>query len=123
LDNIISGTCLKDSIQDITVHSIVAVQPQQVNGLLWFGKIICFVESDHLELLWLHKSTNISKFFYLNDTPDIVYLESIICNGVEFEPVYRNQQLLWKLLTPIPFIQALNSNSSKMPTLAAFFTT
>jgi hypothetical protein len=37
--------------------------------------------------------------------------------------VYGNQQLLWKLLTPIPFIQALNSDPSKMPTLAALFTT
>jgi hypothetical protein len=80
------------------------------------------VESDYVELLWLHKSTNITKFFYLNDTPDIVHTESIICNGVEFEPVYSNKQLLWKLLTPVPFIQALNSDPSKMPTLAAPFT-
>jgi hypothetical protein len=80
------------------------------------------VESDYVELLWLHKSTNITKFFYLNDTPDIVHTESIICNGVEFKPVYGNKQLLWKLLTPVPFIQALNFDPSKMPILAAPFT-
>jgi hypothetical protein len=51
-----------------------------------------------------------------------VHTESIICNGVEFKSVYGNKQLLWKLLTPVPFIQALNSDLSKMPTLAALFT-
>jgi hypothetical protein len=81
------------------------------------------MESNYVELLWLYKSTNISKFFYLNNTSDIVHLESIICNGVEFELMYGNQQLLWKLLTLIPFIQALNSDLSKMFTLAAPFTT
>jgi hypothetical protein len=86
-----STTNNKDSTEDLKLNSMVAVQPKCANGFSWFGKIIRFVESDYVELLWLHKSTNITKFFYLNDTPDIVHTESIICNGVEFKPVYGNK--------------------------------
>ena len=53
----------------------------------------------------------------MDDTVDPVDKEAVICNGVEFEPVYGDTQLLWKLLTPLPFIQALNANPEDAPSI------
>jgi hypothetical protein len=39
----------------------------------------------------------------LNDKQDEVHMDTIICNGVEFQPEFSGG-LLWKLITPIVFI-------------------
>jgi hypothetical protein len=52
-----------------------------------------------------------SKYYFLNDKLDNVNMNSVICNGVEFEPLFE-ARLLWILLTLILFIKALNSDDS-----------
>jgi hypothetical protein len=89
------------------VNTIVAAQPDRKNALPWFGKVVQLIGTDQVEILWLHKSNNMAKYYYLDDKTSTVHREAIICNGVEFEPVFR-AQLLWKLLTPLSFIQELN---------------
>ena len=122
LNNVKSGISLKDGTIDLELTTIVAVQPDRANGLPWFGKVICFIGTSKLELLWLHKTTtNNTKFYYLDSSTDIIHKDSVICNRVEFEPVYGYDQLLWKLLTPLSFIQALNTNVDDMPVIAAPF--
>lgn len=49
-----------------------------------------------------------STYYYQDAKTESVHKEAIICNEIEFEPIYRYDQLLWKLMTPIPFIRALN---------------
>jgi hypothetical protein len=94
------------------VNTIVAAQPERKNGLPWFGRVVRLIETEQVEILWLHKSNTMSKYYYLDDETSTVHREAIICNGVEFEPVFGDGgRLLWKLLTPIPFIQALNQDN------------
>lgn len=109
---------LKDGVIDLRRNSIVAVQPSRANGIPWFGKVLQLIGNDQVEVLWLHKSSNNAKLFFLNDTPNIISNDTIICNGVDMEPIYGYDKLLWKLLTPTAFIQALNADPDKMPTLA-----
>jgi hypothetical protein len=93
----------------LQVNTMVAAQPDRKNGLPWFGKVIRLIGTEEVEILWLHKSSNMSKYYYLDDVTSTVHREAIICNGVEFEPVFGDR-LLWKLLTPLSFIQALNQD-------------
>ena len=46
------------------------------------------------------------EFYYLQEETQLVSMDTIICNGVEFEPVF-DQKLVWRLLTPVPYIQEL----------------
>ena len=48
--------------------------------------------------------------FYIAEDTDEVPPGSIICNGVEFEVVIKHK-MLWKLLTPMAYIQALNTDN------------
>lgn len=84
---------------------------------LWFARVISI--SDHvkikkynrilceLEVLWLQRHNN-TKYYYLEDCTDMISLQSVICTGVEFEPVFEDS-LVWELLTPMAFIRALET--------------
>jgi hypothetical protein len=50
----------------------------------------------------------------LSKTTDTISKETIICYGIDFEPCFENS-LLWRLLTPLPFIQALNPKDDTTP--------
>lgn len=44
----------------------------------------------------------------MDDNKAKIHVETVICNGVEFEPELGNGNgLLWHLLTPMSFISAL----------------
>ncbi len=62
-----------------------------------------------LKVLWLHKE-NTTNYFYLDDSTAIIHQDTVICNGVEMEPLYGTR-LLWHLRTPLPYIQAMNSDN------------
>jgi hypothetical protein len=63
--------------------------------------------------MWFYRKDSVasSKYYFLDDKLDNISMDSVICNGVEFEPLFKDR-LLWRLLTPILFIKALNSNNS-----------
>jgi hypothetical protein len=52
-----------------------------------------------------------SKYYFLDDKLDNISIDSVICNRVEFEPLFRDR-LLWRLLIFILFIKVLNSDDS-----------
>lgn len=110
-----SGACLRDGINGIQLGTLVAVQPVRKNGLPWFGKVTKFVDEEQFELLWLHKEAA-TRFYYLDDSVDVIHKDTIICNGIEFEPVF-GEKLVWRLLTPLPFIQAMNQDEENIPKL------
>jgi hypothetical protein len=106
---LLSGATLNDGVTNISVNCIVAAQPPRMNGNPWFAKVTNLIDNDSIEVRWLHSSIHASKYYYMEDTPDVIPTESIICNGVEFEPVFA-ETLLWRLLTPLPFIARLNTD-------------
>jgi hypothetical protein len=95
------------------VGTIVAVQPDRRNGIPWFGKVTAS-KNEHVEVIWLHKLKSNSKYFYLSKTTDTISKETIICHGIDFEPCFKDG-LLWRLLTPLSFIQALNPKDDTTP--------
>lgn len=103
------GPLIKDGTDGIEVGGIVAVQPSNVRAIPWFGKVVRLLPPS-LEILWLHKAGNSTKYFYLDTRIDTIPLGSVICNGVEFEPTFGDK-LMWKLLTPLPFIKSLNNDT------------
>jgi hypothetical protein len=93
----------------LQLNSIIAIAPSRKNALPWFGKVFKIHLNNTVDVLWFHKH-NDSIYYFLNKKPDNVHYDAIICNGIEFEPNY-NETLQWRLLTPISFIQALNSDN------------
>lgn len=111
LNNVKRGDTLRDGVEGIQVGTIAAIQGERVNGQPWFGKVTKVMEKD-LEVVWMYKKR--TKYYYQSNSPTVVSKEAVICNGVEFEPSYGNG-LQWRLLTPLPFIQSMNSE--EVPTL------
>ena len=62
-----------------------------------------------MQVKWLHRHEQSSKYFYQDDTIDVIHKETIICNGIDLQPVF-GEKLMWKLLTLLLFIQALNQD-------------
>jgi hypothetical protein len=84
------------------------VSPARRGGLPWFGRVLSWDKhAQQVHLRWMDKwtKTNNSKYFYLT-TEESVHQDTIICNGVDFEPIYGSQ-LLWQLQTPLPIIRDL----------------
>lgn len=104
LAHMISGAHLYDGVENITINSIIATPPRQNAKLPWFGKVVAIRESE-VDVLWFQKLKG-NKYFYLNDTCDPVSFNAIICNGIEFTPIFGDK-LVWKLMTPLPFINAM----------------
>jgi hypothetical protein len=115
-----SGARLNDGTINMQVDTIVAAQPGRKNAIPWFGKVIQLIGSEEVKVMWLHRKENTAKYYYMDDEINTIHIEAIICNEVEIEPVFGDR-LLWKLLTPLPFIQALNQDNPPIlaPPLAA----
>jgi hypothetical protein len=112
-----SGGRLCDGTENMTVHSIVAVQPERKNADPWFGRVISVLhEQQQVQLKWLHSSSKVL-YYYADDQDDIVAFDAIICNGVSFIPKRKtddmsatNTTMMWKLLTPLQVIKAMNTD-------------
>lgn len=117
LDGIKRGDRLRDGVDGLQIGSIIAVQPSRSNSLPWFAKVIQQLNATKLSIMWLNdaKGTH-TQYYYLEDDLDTVSTDAVICNGVEFEPVF-GERLLWRLLTPIAFITAMNNDN--IPTIQA----
>ena len=72
------------------------------------------IHAEDVEVIWLHRLQNLSKFYYVGSVLDHVPNDAIICNGVEFVPKFGDK-LLWKLVTPLIFLRTLNSDN--IPTI------
>lgn len=105
-----SGARLNDGTTNMQVGTVVATAPQRKGGLPWFGKVMRLVDATHIQLLWFYQIKKSNNYFYQDDVLDTVHHEAIICNGVEFAPKFGDR-LIWKLLTPIPFIRAMDSDT------------
>ena len=72
------------------------------------------IHAEDVEVIWLHRLQNLSKFYYVGSVLDHVPNNAFICNGVEFVSKFRDK-LLWKLVTFLIFLQTLNSDN--IPTI------
>ena len=89
------------------MNSILAVQPEKSNMLPWFSRVVDIDENDkEVTVRWFHKKSD-TTYFYMDDGVATVPFGAIICNGIDFEPVYSSV-LYWRLLTPMSFIRQLN---------------
>ena len=83
------GGTLNDGIQGMDVDCIVAVQPERINAHPWFGKVVKIDSTlKQVHLKWLHRHESSTTYFYMKDSLDVVHVDTIICNGVDFEPVF-----------------------------------
>ena len=81
-----SGGRLCDSTENMTVHSIVAVQLERKNADPWFSQVISVLdEQQQVQLKWLHSSSKVL-YYYADDQDDIVAFDAIIYNSVSFIP-------------------------------------
>lgn len=60
-----------------------------------------------------YQSKNCYQFLF---SKDYVSMNAIICNDVDFKPMFH-ERVIWKLITPLPFIQALNNENIPLPAL------
>jgi hypothetical protein len=63
------------------------------------------IQESEVDVLWFQKLKG-NKYFYLNDTCDSVSFNAIICNGIEFTPIFGDK-LVCKLMTPLSFINTM----------------
>ena len=104
------GDKLSDGIIGMQPDAVIAVQPTRSNFLPWFARVVQVNLAQHeVQVKWLHRHEQSSKYFYQDDTIDVIHEETIICNGIDLQPVF-GEKLMWKLLTPLLFIQALNQD-------------
>ena len=111
LDYMLSENRLCDGIENISINSIIAVAPTRKNGIPWFARVVQILEGGEEFLVkWFDLDPDgSSKYCLLTESEDTVHADAIICNGVEFAPFF-GEKLLWKLLTPLHFIQQLNQD-------------
>ena len=109
-----SGSRLNDGVENITRFSVIAtIGPGRKNAYPWFAKVM-EIHAEDVEVIWLHRLQNSSKFYYAGSVMDHVPKDAIICNGVEFVPKFGDK-LIWKLVTPLTFLRTLNSDN--IPTI------
>ena len=88
-----SGSRLNDGMENITIHSVIATMgPGRENAYLWFAKVIK-IHAEDVEVIWLHRLQNLSKFYYVGSVLDHVPNNAFICNGVEFVSKFRDKLL------------------------------
>jgi hypothetical protein len=103
------GSKLYDGVQNLGKDVVVAVAPPRRNGIPWFGRVIDFNnETKQVMVRWMDKVQDKTIYFYLTTNNSEVHYETIICSGVEFEPVLGDR-LMWKMVTPLAFIQSMNN--------------
>ena len=61
------------------------------------------IHAEDVEVIWLHRLQNSSKFYYTGSVMDHEPKNAIICNRVEFVSKFEDK-LLWKLVTPLTFL-------------------
>lgn len=104
------GGKLNDGVVDIQEDVIVAVAPPRKNKVPWFGRVTKIdYDGQEATVRWMEKTGNNAVYFYLTDNSSQVHFETVICNGVDFEPIL-NSTLMWRLSTPLCFIQAMNAD-------------
>jgi hypothetical protein len=95
-----SGATLHDETDDMQVETVVAVASYKKNAKVpWFGKVTN-IDTDYVDVIWLHRCKNITKYYYTDSSVNRIHSDTIICNGVEFAPKFGDK-LIWKLLTPL----------------------
>ena len=106
-----SGSVLNDGVHNLKKNVVVAVAPERKNGIPWFGRVL-EVEEDKQEVKvrWMDRLQSKTIYFYLTNDKATIHYETIICNGVQMEPVLE-EKLMWKLITPLSFIQSMNSDT------------
>ena len=98
---------LQDQVEGLQINCIVAVVGEGRGKKPWFGRVLDIdIEQEFVLVKWLHEHK--SKYIYKDDKADWVSNETIICNGVVFAPVFKDDLFLWKLITPMPFIRNMN---------------
>lgn len=113
--NLTSRKSLNDGVSNLELGTIVALQPSRSNALPWFAKALSWYNASTLTVMWMDSVNSTHSLYHFMDSEEQVSIDAVICNGVEFEPVFGDT-LLWRILTPISFIQALNSED--MPKLS-----
>ena len=96
---------------------IIAITPARIGGLPWFARVLHWNKATHqVQMRWMDKytKTNNSKYFYLT-TEETLHEDTIICNGVDFQPIYGSE-LLWQLQTPLPLIRELQEGKQLITT-------
>jgi hypothetical protein len=105
-----SGSKMYDGTENLQIGSVAAVAQARKNGIPWFGRILHVdIEKQSVSLCWLDRLENKTIYFYLLDSIESVHFDTIICSGVDFEP-HVGSKLMWKLVTPLCFIQAMNKD-------------
>ena len=106
-----SGCKLYDGVENLRKNVVVAVAPPRANGTPWFGRVIDFNEQmQEIQVRWMDKLQNKTTYFYLTEKEGTIHFETVICNGIQFEPLLQDT-LTWKLLTPLAFIQSMNNSN------------
>jgi hypothetical protein len=108
-----SGATLHDGTDYIQIGTVVAVASYKKNAKVpWFGKVIN-IDKDHVDVIWLHRCKNTTKYYYTDSSLNRIHIDTIICNGVEFAPKFGDK-LVWKLFTPLPFLYALHESPEQI---------
>ncbi len=106
-----SRSVLNDGVDNLKKNVVVAVAPERKNGIPWFGRVLDVDErKQEVRVRWMDRLQSKTIYFYLTNDQATVHYETIICNGVQMEPVL-DEKLMWKLITPLPFIQSMNSDT------------
>jgi hypothetical protein len=106
-----SGSVLNDGVLNLKKNVVVAVAPERKNGIPWFGRVLDIDEDNQeVKVCWMDRLQSKTVYFYLTDNEATVHYDTIICNGVQMEPLLE-EKLMWKLVTPLPFIQSMNSDT------------
>jgi hypothetical protein len=52
-------------------------------------------EHHELQIMWFHREDSVasSKYYFLDNKLDNVSMDSVICNRVEFEPLFEDRLL------------------------------
>jgi hypothetical protein len=86
-----SGAILNDGTDGMQVETVVAVAFYKKNAKVpWFGKIIN-IDTDYMDVIWLHRCKNTTKYYYTNSFVNQIHSDTIICNGIEFTPKFGDK--------------------------------
>ena len=111
------GGRLQDQIDGLQKDAIVAVAPDLGEGRLpWFGRVIQ-IDSVAEEILirWFHKGVSSNVYMFKEEEEPVwIHFETVICNGVYFEPTGESVGKMWKLITPMQFIREMNVHKFDM---------
>ena len=106
-----SGSVLNDGVLNLKKNVVVAVAPERKNGISWFGRVLdVAANKQEVTVRWMDRLQSKTIYFYLSNEVATIHYETIICNGVQMEPVLE-EKLMWKLITPLAFIQSMNSDT------------